>query len=386
MKKALALLLAAVLCLGCPAFAAAEDAGSPEDFWLTPSDVYQPAISQLALTVSELCYTPVPQLLFMAAYGYVKVGDWNMRRSPEDTRHVVGYALFQKALADGRTAVVLGVRGTAEGEWPLNMDLMPSGNYESPWSENFYLAARDILDTQADFLAGLRNPVFLVTGHSRGAAVANILGALLTDRFGADNVYAYTFATPRTVRGDIPDYLNIFNIINPCDLVTYLPLPQWGFVRFGRDLILPTETAGAADRLAVNAAYEKRLDKLGEDIHLSLPSAMLDAWCEAMAGLMPTVREGYSVPHALNHPGIVGENEPGMAGWELIKTLISAVLKGDMHHIQLLVDTVTVQDNDFAVPARAILDLMAAGGAAAVGSAHMPATYGAWLTVLRPEF
>lgn len=36
-------------------------------------------------------------------------------------------------------------------------------------------------------------------------------------------------------------YNNIWNIVNPNDIITKFPLAQWGFTRFGTDLFIPTQ-------------------------------------------------------------------------------------------------------------------------------------------------
>ena len=88
----------------------------------------------------------------------------------------------------------------------------------------------------------------LLTGHSRGGAVAGLLAAMLDDaaaegRSSSDlRVYAYTFASPRTTasaRGNDRRYANIFNIVNPADIVTRVPLENWGYIRYGVDVPLP---------------------------------------------------------------------------------------------------------------------------------------------------
>ncbi len=67
---------------------------------------------------------------------------------------------------------------------------------------------------------------FWVTGHSRGAAVANIMAKRLSDTYGKSNVYAYTFASPKVVKVSTKTtnkYSNIFNYVNPDDVVTRIP-------------------------------------------------------------------------------------------------------------------------------------------------------------------
>ncbi|MGN0241440.1 MAG: hypothetical protein ACI4CS_07115, partial [Candidatus Weimeria sp.] len=68
--------------------------------------------------------------------------------------------------------------------------------------------------------------IFWVTGHSRGVAVADIMAKRLSDTYGKSAVYAYTFASPKVTKSrekDTSRYTNIYNYINPDDLVTTLP-------------------------------------------------------------------------------------------------------------------------------------------------------------------
>lgn len=84
----------------------------------------------------------------------------------------------------------------------------------------------------------IQNPIVLVTGHSLGAAVANLVAAHLSTCNGVNccgilngdgtDVYGYTFATPNTVDMDkegssVYTGDNIYNIMNNNDAVTFLP-------------------------------------------------------------------------------------------------------------------------------------------------------------------
>lgn len=101
----------------------------------------------------------------------------------------------------------------------------------------------------------ISNPIFLVTGHSLGAAVANLVAEHLNSCKDTNHcpgsraekdIYAYTFATPKT-ENDITKYdnkknQNIFNILNNNDIVTFVPTnfskPNWsdnGWTRYGKD-------------------------------------------------------------------------------------------------------------------------------------------------------
>ena len=363
MKKTLSLIL--VLLFAFSLLPASADTG----FFAGPSNVYSPELAQQALTIAEGFFAPAVQQAQLMMQGYKRVCINNLSRPEGDTRHVAAYAVFVKNGA--RDQVVIAVRYTGDGEWPLNMELMPGGDYDAPIAENFHLAAQDILDTQAALLDGLKEPLFLVTGHSRGAAVANILGAKLTDRFGADSVYAYTFATPRTVRGDYPAYDNIFNVINPCDMVPMLPLEAWSFERYGIDRVLPVDTADEALIQAARDAYDQRTDKIGEFMVWEDGGQAVRELIDACETLMPTVADSYAQRHAIDHPGLAAEGEAGVTGSELLLTMFTS---GDMAAL-------TVSENDFAPLLQAMLALSARPDAGALTANHMPGVYGAWMTV-----
>ena len=101
----------------------------------------------------------------------------------------------------------------------------------APNNNRFAALADEVLTNVENYLSstGLQDPIILVTGHSMGAAIANILAARLNETMDSGNIYAYTFATPRTVNEAVSgnqavNYPNIFYILNSNDAITYVPL------------------------------------------------------------------------------------------------------------------------------------------------------------------
>lgn len=148
--------------------------------------------------------------------------------------------------------IVVSVRGTDSTveEWSSNFDV--GADTSAYWDRNnsywrnklnhkgFDVAANRLYDRIINYIDEYvnsnRQKTIYIVGHSRGAAIANILGSL----FGNDDsieTFVYTFATPNTTTADKDvrqSYKSIFNIVNKDDLVTYLPLDKWSFNKYGR--------------------------------------------------------------------------------------------------------------------------------------------------------
>lgn len=155
--------------------------------------------------------------------------------------------------------IVIAVRGTNERkEWYSNFDVGTTTKFSSysDWTtsanhKGFDVAAVRIQKQVASYVStyakGSNQKVYFVTGHSRGAAIANIIGASLTDK--GNTAYTYTFACPNTTTKSASvckSYKTIFNVVNSDDFVPFLPCNVWGFRRYGL-----TSTASIADK------YEK---------------------------------------------------------------------------------------------------------------------------------
>ena len=152
---------------------------------------------------------------------------------------------YQGATRDIIFVSVRGTNGTIE-EWSSNFDV--GADTDDYWDRSnaqwcnkdnhkgFDVAAnrlKESIDQYLTKLDGSVQKVFFITGHSRGAAVANILAALYVN--DGYPVAAYTMATPNTTTSaSAGSYQTIFNLVNSDDIVPYLPLSQWGFTKYGK--------------------------------------------------------------------------------------------------------------------------------------------------------
>lgn len=149
-----------------------------------------------------------------------------------------------------RQLVVISVRGSVTPmDWV--MDLASQFNSECM---NFEIGCQEVIDSLNGYLTanGITNPIVLVTGHSLGAAIANLVAAELNETESVEDVYSYTFATPNTVNlayvEEITSYTNIFNFLNNNDLVPHFPMDGFAseWIRYGRDfhITMPWATRG----------------------------------------------------------------------------------------------------------------------------------------------
>ena len=172
-------------------------------------------------------------------------------------RDEVNYFIVKKSLGK-KTLVFIAAIGSYKNQWYSNFD--PYGRSDERKSKyamdesvhaGFNDAKEYVYSKLTKYLSDNRlkhnNTVFLITGHSRGAAIANLLAAKLIDdsSYPNSNIFAYTFATPNVAKGKAftnKVYNCIFNILNPEDFVTHVMLEKWGYSRYGKSYVLPSST------------------------------------------------------------------------------------------------------------------------------------------------
>ena len=153
--------------------------------------------------------------------------------------NTIASVIAHKKIGD-ETVIAVAISGNNyQNEWLSNFTI---DNKERP--EGFNNAAEKVMTRLGNYIRVHQltgNLRLWITGYSRSAAIANIFSAEAVDSRRYHAVYAYTFATPRTTREADPErYSNIFNLINPEDVVPMVPFAEWEYARYGTDFFLPS--------------------------------------------------------------------------------------------------------------------------------------------------
>ena len=106
-------------------------------------------------------------------------------------------------------------------------------------AQGFRFAAEDIKNDLVDYIQARHIDTsiptkILLTGHSRGAAAANILASIIpSDIAKKSDIFTYTFDCPNTTNDAGRENYPIFNILNSGDPVTQIPVIYAASPRFG---------------------------------------------------------------------------------------------------------------------------------------------------------
>ena len=159
-------------------------------------------------------------------------------------------------------------------EWGNNV-FLGTGENSDMMHEGWYNAANKVIDFVGNYIKkfNIQNQIKLwISGYSRGGATMNIAGGLLDNKIGMDDMESryhvfdkygvdpsvnlkredlivYTFEAPQGASYHSTSvaapksalYNNIFNIVNPNDLVTKVAMGWFEFTRFGIDKFITTQ-------------------------------------------------------------------------------------------------------------------------------------------------
>ena len=196
----------------------------------TTSATYNPTLSHMLIALSCAAYNESNITESMKNLGF-RNGDILTHYIPGDWSDDIAYAIGKKTMSDGKNLVLVTIRGSSSNlDWLSNF-AMGSAVAGCFWHAGFESAADKVYKDLNRFVDNnLSNTIFVVTGHSRGAAAANLLEVKLFNAGVAqENVYGYNFACPDVATG-LPtgwnwmgEHNNIFNIGNTSDPVSVIP-------------------------------------------------------------------------------------------------------------------------------------------------------------------
>lgn len=178
----------------------------------------------------------------------------NAHRGRGDENNISYTILPNFSKDDNSVDLYVILRGTTEEEWQGNMDITGEEFKDVKQHQSFlngseYLKNKinQYFDSNYEYYKNLSVNLY-ITGHSRGAAVANLYAKYVSDnrnlgtideKLFANSVTAYTFATPNVEKFHyaMSDYNNIFNFCFYEDFVPTIPLTMptegWDYWKYG---------------------------------------------------------------------------------------------------------------------------------------------------------
>ena len=199
---------------------------------------------------------------------------------------------------EGYDLIAVAVRGIDyDVEWASNFKIGSSGDHQG-----FTEAATQVYNGLTSYINSKYRSSYdsgkillLMTGYSRGAAVADVLSYLvLADPVKKLNipqkqVAAYTFGTPRGLCAEHAiAFPNVFNLYTSADVVTYIAPEIYGMYRCGIDIDIYDPQKTNYTRMSTKEEkgkyidetvwYESRVDKLAKENKKSIPKFRLESF------------------------------------------------------------------------------------------------------------
>lgn len=257
-----------------------------DSFFLGSNREYDHELAKASLALSMTAFKKEHVNEFLSDLGYDGTVFYRYDQHNDEDR--VALAISHK-----NNIIAIVIRGGKYGdEWGSNGRVGYDGE-SFGYHYGFHKAAEDAIIQLKEYAADndivLQDSKVWITGFSRGGAVANVMGAMLTgtdsvagsqssivtrDSAGqgydglsknpviirSENLFDYTFASPNTVSEDLitdDPVSGLYNIVNPLDIVTRLPMNasgisktskgktvryNWDYTKYGTTLNLPTGT------------------------------------------------------------------------------------------------------------------------------------------------
>ena len=255
-----------------------------DSYFDAPSSEYNHKLAQASLAMALSAFRPstdrtvIPNehlLSFLHDCGFDSLwsDDYDKETSAYTVSTVIGKKSMKDASGEDYTLIAVGICGGGyANEWLSNFTIGSGVRHEG-----FSSAAHLVFNRIFGFI-GQNNITgrikIWVSGFSRAAAISNITAADLVDCgvFNQEDIFAYTFATPRTTKEPREgQYPNIFNIVGQYDVVPQVPLSSWGFDRYGTTLYTPLRESVSDFSVRADRADRVFLDFNGQHFWVNVP-------------------------------------------------------------------------------------------------------------------
>lgn len=203
------------------------------DYYTTAwsSSDYNANLANLTAALSGAAYSETDLANAYSTLGFTyELFDYYTEYNPFSSGCAIG---FKKSDYNDDLILLISVRGSIGNvifgsDWHGNYSILTDINgkhigFSEP-ANRIYQYINNIIETaKNNNITG--NIKYVITGHSRGAAVANLLSVkLMENGVSPENIYNYNFACPDVAcRTFFTSYSNIFNLCNREDPVPFLP-------------------------------------------------------------------------------------------------------------------------------------------------------------------
>ena len=235
-----------------------------------PSYEYDPHLASASLAFAVSTFTYATETYDEEWYStqsryakeFLEVLEFNTFETNDDYKQTarfdsIGLCAAKKEFGDYTVVAIAPRSGGYFSEWASNVNL-GNGSKSDMMHEGWYNAANKLINFLTDYVnqnVETTKVKLWMAGFSRGGATTNLAAGLIDNKIdqgerlfnnaniSREDVYAYTFEAPqganvnsKTVKKPKDSlYNNIFNIVNPLDIVPKLAMKEYGFTRFGID-------------------------------------------------------------------------------------------------------------------------------------------------------
>ena len=184
-----------------------------DDWFLQPSTSYDHRLARASIGMAVSSFRRddpaegnIRAFLGQAGFGNLVATDYDKTPSSDTVATMMG----SKQLSDGSTLVAVAICGSGyRDEWLSNLTIGGGDVHEG-----FEEASRKVYDRLLSYVADYApegEVRIWMAGFSRAAAVSNLTAERImeSEQFRQENVFVYSFATPRTTKNPKP-YENVF--------------------------------------------------------------------------------------------------------------------------------------------------------------------------------